>query len=162
MKQVGTSCGNIIIYNISGKGMVKMYKHIIFITLLSVFTSWCNSSNFCRGDINIFNIIMSVMFLIVLFLYGLLMGRRKNKTFVRCSVLFWGAGILLGFLYHIVEWSFVADMCIWIYRMPVWGFESILNSFPVERGWSLLSSYIIMFIIPLGVSICGYLIKKVK
>jgi hypothetical protein len=139
---------------------MNILKHLLFSVILSTVISLVNIWNLNKGNLSIINVLSTLIFLIIWFLYGYIMRNKNNRTFLPFIFCFWIGGIVLGGIYSITECNVLAELLIWIYRIPVYGLEYFVHNVAYKRLVSIICDYIIIFALPLSFSIMGYVFKR--
>ncbi len=134
--------------------------HLLFSVILSTVISFINVWNFNKGNPSIINVLSTLIFLSIWFFYGFIMRKRNNTTFLPFISCFWISGIILGSIYTITELSILAEFLIWIYRIPVYGLGHFVYAIPHLKLMQIICDYIIIFVLPLSISIIGYSLKR--
>lgn len=129
-------------------------KHMIFILLTAVSCSIINFNAYLKGSKpDLYQLLTSVLFTFLWFLYGLFMSYREKKYFIKLSTLYWGIGALLCTIGYFGN-LFIYIPAAFIFAGPIYGIEYFLE-IPTDIRLVLIS-----IAIPYGLSMIGYWIGK--
>lgn len=128
---------------------MSIINHLGFILSMLLVTIFINQYNFDYGIISWINILVTVLYQVIWFLYAYKMGREKNRSYVLIFTLFWMIGIILNRLFRVSQYDIIADFLLYVYRIPLYGLEDLINH-----------DYLRIFILPMFLSIFGYYVGK--
>ena len=115
--------------NLTKGATLSIFTFII--TPIAIYLNW---SKFLKGNsTTIFNFIVSIVFLLLWSSFSLYMGIKREKTYKRFILAYWGINIISFILILMISLSnsydgiFLAPFAIW-YGCPVYGMEYLLKS----------------------------------
>ena len=98
-------------------------------TFIAIYLNW---PEFLMGSrATIFNLIVSIVFLSLWFIFSFYYGIKRQKTYKKFLLVYWGVNIISSILIWIVSISnysgiFLLPFAIW-YGAPVYGFRFLLD-----------------------------------
>ncbi len=130
-----------------------MFKIVVFIA--PILFSSINFNAYLKGSKpNIYQLLFSILFVALWFLYGLYMGNKKVNYFLKLSTLYWGTGLLLFVLSYFSNLYVIFIPVALYFAGPLYGLKYFLDTLP-DIQFVVLSIIIIC-----GLSVIGYIVGK--
>ncbi|MBU8906266.1 hypothetical protein [Desertibacillus haloalkaliphilus] len=135
-----------------------MYKHVIFILLVSSIFGWISFDiHVMKSEATLIGAISSILFVIIMFFYSAYMGKQNYVNFALFITKYWGIGLFIYLAGYFMFLALVFYPANFLFTIPIYGairyFFDVLPSVSV----GIFSIFFLYF-----TCLVGYFVGRLK